>query len=144
MDFELRPVSDAGRIFVDLCESHQEVFSSRAAVHDRDGNFPTENFADLARSGVMVATVPAELGGLGVSDLRDQVVGINRLARGDGSRDRGKHISDVRGLSWTWREQAAAKPPDGCSGPHSQGVVDFRRWQRSGQPTASPNGRSHS
>src|SRR5689334_3539282 len=57
MDFELRPVSAAGRIFVDLCESHEDVFSSRAAVHDREGKFPTENFAELARSGVMAATV---------------------------------------------------------------------------------------
>ena len=110
MDFELRPVSDAGRIFVDLCESHQDVFSSRAAAHDRDGKFPTENFTDLARSGVMAGTVPAELGGLGVSDLRDQVVGINRLARGDGSTAiaANMHIGHVRGLSWTWRQATAA------------------------------------
>ena len=107
MDFELCPVSDAGRVFVDLCESHRDVFSSRAAVHDRDGSFPTENFADLARSGIMAATVPAELGGLGVSDLRDQVVGINRLARGDGSTAiaANMHIGHVRGL-------AAARPAE--------------------------------
>jgi len=110
MDFELRPVSAAGRVFVDLCEAHQDVFSSRAAVHDREGKFPTENFTDLARSGAMAATVPVELGGLGVSDLRDQVAGINRLARGDGSTAiaANMHIGHVRGLSWTWRHAAAA------------------------------------
>ncbi len=125
MDFELCPVSDAGRIFVDLCEAHQGVFSSRAAVHDRDGSFPTENFADLARSGIMAATVPAELGGLGVSDLRDQVVGINRLARGDGSTAiaANMHIGHVRGLSVDLAPGNGGRPnrPSRRSGPHSAG-----------------------
>jgi alkylation response protein AidB-like acyl-CoA dehydrogenase len=85
MDFALQAVSDAGRAFVSLCEGHEADFASRAARHDREGSFPAENIADLVRSGVTAATVPAELGGLGVASLRDHAAGMSRLGRGDGS-----------------------------------------------------------
>lgn len=85
MDFDLQPVSDAGRTFVTLCEGHAATFAARAAAHDRDGRFAADNTADLIRSGVTAATVPVELGGLGIVSLRDHAAGMNRLGRGDGS-----------------------------------------------------------
>jgi alkylation response protein AidB-like acyl-CoA dehydrogenase len=85
MDFELQAVSDAGRAFVSLCERHESEFSSRATRHDREGSFSAENVADLVRSGVTAATVPAKLGGLGVVLMRDYSAGMSRLGRGDGS-----------------------------------------------------------
>jgi alkylation response protein AidB-like acyl-CoA dehydrogenase len=85
MDLALQPVSDAGRALVLLCERHEAEFFARASQHDRDGSFPEENTADLIKSGVIAATVPSEFGGLDVMTLRDQVAGMNRLGRGDGS-----------------------------------------------------------
>lgn len=85
MDFELQAASEVGRSFVSLCESHEKDFFSRATENDREGRFPEENTADLIKSGVMRATAPRELGGLGVVSMRDHIAGFTRLGRGDGS-----------------------------------------------------------
>ena len=85
MDFELQPVTDVGRRFVALCHNHEQAFSARAVRYDREGSFPEENYVELTRSGVMAATVPVELGGTGVSSMRDFIAGMNRLGRADGS-----------------------------------------------------------
>jgi alkylation response protein AidB-like acyl-CoA dehydrogenase len=49
----------------------------------------------------MAATVPVELGGLGVSSLRDYIAGINQIARGGGSTAlaANMHVNHVRGLT---------------------------------------------
>lgn len=85
MDFALRPVSDAGHLFAAACEGHEQTFFARAVTHDRQGSFPAENIADLIASGVIRATVPAALGGLGVVRMRDMIAAMSRLARGDGA-----------------------------------------------------------
>jgi alkylation response protein AidB-like acyl-CoA dehydrogenase len=85
MDFEVMPLTPAGHRFVALAEDHARDFATRAERHDREGSFPIENIEALRRSGASGATVPAELGGLGVDSIHDYVVGVNRLGRGDGS-----------------------------------------------------------
>ncbi|QOZ24516.1 acyl-CoA dehydrogenase family protein [Bradyrhizobium sp. CCBAU 51753] len=54
-----------------------DVIAARAPAHDRDASFPFENFADLAREGLLALTVPAALGGIGAG-ARDaaRVLGI--------------------------------------------------------------------
>ena len=54
-----------------------EIFAVRAPAHDRDASFPFENFADLAREGLLALTVPTALGGIGAG-ARDatRVLGI--------------------------------------------------------------------
>lgn len=42
-------------------------FGARAAVHDRDGSFPHQNFADLQRAGLLALAAPRSLGGQGAS-----------------------------------------------------------------------------
>ncbi|KZB97786.1 Dibenzothiophene desulfurization enzyme C [Methylobacterium radiotolerans] len=42
--------------------------AARAADHDRDGGFPTEDVADLARLGLLAATVPSDAGGAGLGE----------------------------------------------------------------------------
>lgn len=52
-------------------------FAERAALHDRTGGFPFENFQDLADAGLLALPVPKEIGGGGGS-VRDaaRVVGL--------------------------------------------------------------------
>ena len=85
MDFELRPATEAGRRYVELCEEHAIDFATRADAHDRDGSFPFENLDALQESGVLSATLPVEYVGFGIESLQDLAAGLNRLARGDGS-----------------------------------------------------------
>jgi alkylation response protein AidB-like acyl-CoA dehydrogenase len=79
MDFPLQAVSAAGRKFVRLCETHEQAFFSRADENDRAGAFPNKNIEDAIKSGAIAATVPAELGGIGVVSLRDHAAGMTRL-----------------------------------------------------------------
>lgn len=39
-------------------------FGERAEIHEQQGTFPFENYADLRQSGYLSATIPVELGGL--------------------------------------------------------------------------------
>ena len=105
MDFPLQPVSEAGRKFVALCEAHEQAFFSRADENDPGGMFPRENIEDAIKSGVIAATVPEELGGIGVVSLRDHAAGMTRLGRGDGSTAiaLNMHLYRVWGIARAWR-----------------------------------------
>jgi alkylation response protein AidB-like acyl-CoA dehydrogenase len=46
-------------------ELGQSVFAGRAAAYDREAKFPTENYRDLHRAGLLGIVIPKELGGLG-------------------------------------------------------------------------------
>ena len=82
---ELNAITEPGRRFVALAEEHAADFATRAAEHDREGTFPTENFEAMKQSGFLAAPVPEEFGGLGLFSIHDMGVGLSRLARGDGS-----------------------------------------------------------
>ena len=43
----------------------QSVFAGRAATYDRDAKFPTENYRDLHRAGLLAIAIPKKHGGLG-------------------------------------------------------------------------------
>jgi alkylation response protein AidB-like acyl-CoA dehydrogenase len=59
-------------------------FATRAAIHDREGSFPFENFTALHEAGLLSLTIPRELGGqgLGISSICRVIEGV---ARGDAS-----------------------------------------------------------
>ena len=105
MHFELMPRTEPGRRFTALAEEHATVFAGRAAKHDGDNSFPLENIQDMKRSGAMLATLPTEMGGLGLDSLHDLVVGINRIGRGDGSTGLAvaMHLVRVWGLARSWQ-----------------------------------------
>src|SRR5437016_7381144 len=46
-------------------ELGQSIFAGRAADYDRDAKFPTENYADLHRAGLLGIAIPKKHGGLG-------------------------------------------------------------------------------
>ncbi|MFF0150846.1 acyl-CoA dehydrogenase family protein [Micromonospora sp. NPDC005203] len=59
-------------------------FAARAAEHDRDGSFPTEDFRDLREAGLFGLMVPRALGGMGASFAEYAAV-ATELARGNGA-----------------------------------------------------------
>ena len=46
-------------------ELGQTVFAGRAAAYDREAKFPTENYRDLHRAGLLGIAIPKKHGGLG-------------------------------------------------------------------------------
>ena len=61
-------------------------FADGAVAHDRDGTFAIEHLEKLRADGFLVAPVPAEFGGGGVTSIHDVLVASSRLARGDPPR----------------------------------------------------------
>ena len=106
MDFAIRPATEAGHAFVELCEKHASDFATRADQHDREASFPFENIAALRESGVMNAGLPVELGGFGLQSTQDMVAGLNRLGRGDGSTAiaANMHIGTIAFMHRLWAE----------------------------------------
>ncbi|MDO8434295.1 MAG: acyl-CoA dehydrogenase family protein [Candidatus Binatus sp.] len=65
-----------------------EKLAPRADTHDREGSFPTENFADLHRAGLLGLPIPVRYGGLGGGiggDHRSFYPVVHEIARGCGS-----------------------------------------------------------
>jgi alkylation response protein AidB-like acyl-CoA dehydrogenase len=58
--------------------------ASRAEKHDRDGTFPTEDFADLRTAGLLGLMAPVEVGGCGAS-FADYAEVAMALAAGNGA-----------------------------------------------------------
>jgi alkylation response protein AidB-like acyl-CoA dehydrogenase len=81
----LQPITETGARFVAMAEEHAAEVAKRADEHDRDGTFPREAFESMKASGFLTAPIPTEFGGGGLTSVHDLGVGINRLARGDGS-----------------------------------------------------------
>ncbi|MEM7017550.1 MAG: acyl-CoA dehydrogenase family protein [Pseudomonadota bacterium] len=106
MGYELQPVTDAGKRFVELAEQHAESFRQNATDNDLNARCPVEHFDELRRSGFAAAFVPKELGGLGLESVHDWVAGINRLGRGDASIAIGitMHLGSSRGMTQAWQQ----------------------------------------
>jgi alkylation response protein AidB-like acyl-CoA dehydrogenase len=110
MSRELTATTEEGRRLVALAEDLAADAAGRAAVHDREATFPHESLAAVKRSGYLVAPIPAELGGLGVTSLHDVLVASSRLARGDASLAIGinMHLVFVLNVVRLWRIMRAA------------------------------------
>jgi alkylation response protein AidB-like acyl-CoA dehydrogenase len=63
----IRPATPEPRSAIEAAQALAPGFAARAAVHDRDGSFPHENFKELAEAGLLALPVPAPLGGGGAS-----------------------------------------------------------------------------
>src|SRR6266403_938415 len=58
----------------------QRVFANRAAGYDRDAKFPTENYRDLHRSGLLGIAIPKRHGGLG-ADYQTYAIAAAEIGR---------------------------------------------------------------
>ncbi len=58
----------------------QNTFAARAGGYDRDARFPTENYADLAKAGLLGICVPKEYGGIG-ADYRAYALTAAEIGR---------------------------------------------------------------
>jgi alkylation response protein AidB-like acyl-CoA dehydrogenase len=67
-----------------VCKELAEIFKTRAARYDADGQFPVENFDDLKRAGLLGMMVPKEYGGWGINFLT-YTKALEILATGDAS-----------------------------------------------------------
>ena len=61
-------------------ELGQNVFSQRAAQYDRSATFPTENFTDLHKAGLLGVCIPKEQGGHG-ADLKTYMLMASEIGR---------------------------------------------------------------
>lgn len=104
------PITPEGRTMVDLLAGVLPQIRSEAGDNDRDGRFPVEVFGQLAKLGLMGATVPTALGGLGVHRLYDVAVALMRLAEADASTALALHVQLSRGLTLTY-EWLHGSPP---------------------------------
>src|SRR2546428_285743 len=88
------------------------VFAARAAAHDADDSFVTDNYADLRRHRVFSAGIPAELGGGGASHAELCDV-LRTLAHGCSSTALAlsMHTHQVLIPVWRWRHDGAPVEP---------------------------------
>ena len=78
------PRTEREREIVARAASAASVAEQHASRHDRDGSFPVEGLAELARNGYLAISVPSALGGGGGS-IPEVVLGNLALAKGDAS-----------------------------------------------------------
>jgi alkylation response protein AidB-like acyl-CoA dehydrogenase len=78
------PQTERQKRFMSIARQLAETFQQRAAVHDQEGSFPHENFADLRAAGLPSLIIPEAYGGWG-ANLLESVLTIETLAVGDGS-----------------------------------------------------------
>lgn len=110
------PATPEGRVLLELITKQLPAIQDTAADNDRDSAFPFDTFEQFRENGVMGATVPTELGGLGVARLHDVAIALLAVAAADASTALALHMQFCRGLtlSWEWqhsepREQELAE-----------------------------------
>ncbi len=68
--------------WVDLADSlSRQKFAPRAKEIDEESRFPTENYEDLAKSGLLALSVPREYGGIGADSLTYVTI-LSKISRG--------------------------------------------------------------
>lgn len=103
-------ISAPGRELLTVLDRHLPRIRAEAGPNDRDGTFPAESFRALGRDGVLGATVPAELGGMGVSLLHDVAVALLRVAGADASTALALHAQFSRGITLTYEWRHGSPP----------------------------------
>ncbi|MEV4738870.1 acyl-CoA dehydrogenase family protein [Streptomyces sp. NPDC049555] len=107
------PVTEAGRRLLEVLQRHTPVIAAECAANDRTATFPVHLFEGLRKDGVLGATVPAGLGGLGVSSMHDVALALAEVARADAGVALALHMQFSRGLTldFEWRHGAERARP---------------------------------
>jgi len=110
MPRELNAKTAAGRRLVTLADRLANEIRPHAAAHDRDRSFPFDSLAIVKASDYLVAPIPLEFGGLGVTSLHDVIVASSRLARGDAALTLGvnMHLAFVLNVVRRWQISRAS------------------------------------
>ena len=98
--------------WVALAQDLVPTLAARAAAHDEDDTFVSENYAELRRRRVFSAAVPAELGGGGASHV-EMCDMLRTLAHGCSSTALAlsMHTHQVLIPAWRWRHERAPVEP---------------------------------
>jgi len=112
MPLELTATTEPGELLVSLAGSLAREIAAAAAGHDRDGSFPVDSLATVKASGYLIAPIPAELGGLGVTSVHDVLVASSRLAHGDAALTLGVNMHFAYLLNVVRRRQIAVAAGD--------------------------------
>jgi acyl-CoA dehydrogenase len=98
--------------WVALARELAPAFATRAAAHDADDSFVSENYAELRRRRVFSALVPASLGG-GDASYAEVCAMLRTLAQGCSSTALAlaMHMHPVAMVVRRWRDGAAAGEP---------------------------------
>jgi alkylation response protein AidB-like acyl-CoA dehydrogenase len=107
MSVDLQARTRAGAELVAIAEELAAAIAPAAAVHDREGTFPYGSLRAVKRRRYLVAPVPAELGGLGVTSVHDLMLASSRLAQGDPALTLGANMHLVFVLNVARRQQLA-------------------------------------
>ena len=104
MSYELKPITEAGKKFVEATERVIKKLRTRADKSDQSSTIDEKNFSDMLNAGVTTAFVPQALGGFGLTSVHDWMVGLSRLGQGDGSTaiTMNMHLAVCRGMMETW------------------------------------------
>jgi alkylation response protein AidB-like acyl-CoA dehydrogenase len=99
-----QPLTAREREIVELAGRLADEFAERAAEHDREASFPSENYDRMREEGYLGLTVPEELGGRGAS-LYELLLAQERLAMGCGATALAvnMHVSPLGQLGSLWR-----------------------------------------
>ncbi|GLU48705.1 acyl-CoA dehydrogenase [Nocardiopsis ansamitocini] len=103
------PVTPEGKALLALIDGVLPQIRDSAQHNDHHGSFPFDTFDTFRRNGVMGATVPAQLGGLGVGLLGDVALALLAVAHADASTALALHVQFSRGLTlaYEWRHGTA-------------------------------------
>src|SRR5262245_4217975 len=110
---ETVPIDRGSRTdWVAVAEELAPTFAARAAGHDADDTFVSENYADLRRRRVFSAAVPAELGGGGAShaEMCDLLRTLGRACSST-ALALSMHTHQILVPAWRWRQERAAVEP---------------------------------
>jgi acyl-CoA dehydrogenase len=88
------------------------LFAERAARHDTDDSFVSENYRDLKARGLFGAGVPAELGGGGATHAElCEMLRVFGQACGSTALAFSMHTHQVAIPAWRWRQEGAPVEP---------------------------------
>ncbi|MGW6460283.1 acyl-CoA dehydrogenase family protein [Streptomyces sp. NPDC055078] len=99
------PHTPEGHALLETLSGHLPGIASGAAEHDGNGTFPVEVFRRLGADGVLAATVPRDLGGLGVHSVHDVCLAVKRIAEADASTALSLHMQFSRGITMSYERE---------------------------------------